>query len=198
MTISTIGRLAGIGVLTLGLAGCFDMTMDLDILSETTARSTIVQTMPSDVYQMIAQAPAGQGGFCTAEGESLEIAADGTASCTQIVEGSYADIEAADDADSFDVAVVSPGVVRITFRTESVGSEIAAEGGEDPQIMNMITSMFEGRAMTVRIIGSELIETNMTPMADGRGAELVMAFTDLIAGTADVPDELYAVVRVQQ
>jgi hypothetical protein len=37
MTIKILGRLAGVATLTLALAGCIDMTMDLDILSETTS-----------------------------------------------------------------------------------------------------------------------------------------------------------------
>jgi hypothetical protein len=47
----------------------------------------------------------------------------------------------------------------------------------------------------VRVLGRQLVETNMTPTADGRGAELVFPFTDLIEGTLDVPDEIFAVVR---
>jgi hypothetical protein len=199
MHFKPIGQMAGIGLLTLSLAGCFDMSMDIEVLTETAARSTIVQTMPVEIYQMVVQAPAGQGGFCTPDdGGELMINADGSATCTQVVEGTFAEIETADEADSFDVAVVSPGVVRITFRADTVGGQIASEAGNDPQVTAMINSMFEGRSMTVRLIGSELIETNMSPTADGRGAELVIPFTDLINGTTSLPPELYAVLRTQQ
>lgn len=199
MIFKSLGRIAGIGALALGLGGCFDMTMELEALTETTGASTIIQTMPADIYAMVAQAPAGQGGFCsTPEDGELTVDADGSATCTKVIEGAYAELENADEADSFDATVVSPGVVRFAFRAETVGSQIQEEGGSDPQVASMINAMFDGRNMTIRILGSELVETNMTPTADGRGAELVVPFISLIDGTADLPPELFAVVRTQQ
>jgi len=50
----------------------------------------------------------------------------------------------------------------------------------------------------VRIVGSELVETNMWPTMDGRGAETNIAFTDIISNSPNIPAELYAVVRVAQ
>jgi hypothetical protein len=58
----------------------------------------------------------------------------------------------------------------------------------------MLQQMFEGRYLTLRFGGSEVIETNMDD-AGGGYAEKKMSFLDLINGTIELPEELYAVVR---
>ena len=39
MKFTLIGKLAGALALTIGLAGCIDMTMDIEVLSETTGKA---------------------------------------------------------------------------------------------------------------------------------------------------------------
>jgi hypothetical protein len=191
-------RLFGAGALALALAGCFDMTMELEVLDDASARTTTIQTMPAEIYSLIASLPPAQTGgqgFCTDGKGALVTNPDGSATCTETTTGSFAELEAADRQDSFDIAAVSPGTVRLTFRNRSVTDEIEGQVGADPQVRALVLPMFEGRNMTVRVLGRQLIDTNMTPTADGRGAELVIPFTDLIEGTLDVPDEIFAVVR---
>lgn len=53
---------------------------------------------------------------------------------------------------------------------------------------------FEGHAITLRITGKEILDTNMTKSANG--AEVVIPFLDLINGTINLPPELYATVKV--
>jgi hypothetical protein len=61
----------------------------------------------------------------------------------------------------------------------------------------MIEAFFKDHAITLHFAGLEVTDTNMTLSADQKSAEQVIPFLELIAGTADLPDELYAVVRVQ-
>ena len=46
MKLALIGRIAGALTLTLGLAACVDMTQDLTVTSETTAKATMTMSQP--------------------------------------------------------------------------------------------------------------------------------------------------------
>jgi hypothetical protein len=60
----------------------------------------------------------------------------------------------------------------------------------------MVDAFFTGHNITVRFAGKEVVETNMTLSADKTAAEQILPFVDIINGTTDLPDELYAIVRV--
>ena len=45
MNFTPIGKIAGVLALTIGLAGCVDMTQDILITSDTTAKATVTTTM---------------------------------------------------------------------------------------------------------------------------------------------------------
>ena len=53
MKLALIGRIAGALALTMGLAGCIDMTEDLTITSDTTAKATMTMVMGADIYAML-------------------------------------------------------------------------------------------------------------------------------------------------
>lgn len=198
MTLQVFRRLAGIVGLTLGLAGCIDITMDIEVLSETTGRATTTSVMGADFYAMAKAGAASedktQEGFCEEEGAQLTENADGSATCVLTVEGSFADLKLDEGDDGATFTVVSPGVVRVAFKTEDMKGELGTEG-QDEQTKQMMQAFFEGRAITIRIRGKEVTDTNMTLAADKKSAETVIPFLDLINGTVDLPDELYAVVK---
>jgi hypothetical protein len=198
MKFSTIGKLAGALALTLGLAGCFDMTMDLQVTSETTAKATVTQVMGADIYAMIKQAgdQPDADKFCGKDGETLTENADGSATCVSVSEGEFDKLAIADSDDDSKptFTVVSPGVVRVAIKTEGMAGELGKE--QDPQTAEMMKQMFEGHFLTIRIGGRQVTDSNMTINDDGTYAELQIPFLDLINGTAKLPDELYAVVRV--
>jgi hypothetical protein len=47
----------------------------------------------------------------------------------------------------------------------------------------------------MRISGKQITDTNMTLTDDRKAAEIVIPFIDLINGTLELPEELYATVR---
>ncbi len=195
MTLKLFGRLAGAVALTMGLAGCMDVSMEIDVTSETGGTMTTISTMGADVYSMVkagaSSEEAGEG-FCQEEGATLVENADGSATCTLIVEGDFAKI-AGEDEDGAKFEVVSPGVVKVSFSTESMKGELGATE-EDEQTKAMMQQFFEGHAITIRVKGKEVLDTNME-RKDG-AAEKVIPFLDLINGTTNLPAELYATVRV--
>jgi hypothetical protein len=222
MTIKILGRLAGVATLTLALAGCIDMTMDLDVQSDTTAKSTVTTTMGKDFYPMVKAGQESKGagsttetadassGFCDEPNAQLTENADGSATCVETSEGAFADLKLNEDGDGPTFTVVSPGVVRVAFNTAEMKGDLAAStsgeaaGGApgdnadkemDEQTKAMMAAFFTGHTLTMRIHGKEITDTNMELSGDKTTAEKVIPFLDLINGTADLPDELYAVVR---
>lgn len=197
MNLQVLGRLAGALALTVGLAGCIDMTMDVEVLSETEARATTTSTMGADFYAMAKAGAAGEDteGFCEEEGSDLTENADGSATCVLTVEGPFADLGLGED-NSASFTVVGPGLVRVAFKTEDMKTELGTEE-QDAQTKAMMQSFFEGHAITLRIGGREVTDTNMTLAGDRKSAETVIPFLELINGTLALPDELYAVVRTR-
>ena len=197
MNFGIVGRLAGVVALTAGLAGCIDVTAEIDVLSETGGRATTTMTMGAEFYPMIKQMAAASeagsdDGFCTEESAVLTENADGSATCTIVGEGSFADITGTEGpTEEASFTVVSPGVVRVGFKTEGMASDVT--DGQDAEAAAMMKAYFEGHEIIIRIKGKRIIETNMTAVG-GNAAETVITWTSLLDGTANLPDELFAVV----
>lgn len=200
MNLKVVSRIAGVVALTAGLAGCMDVTMEVDVLSETHGKSTTTMVLGADFYAMAKSGMAMGGepaeGFCEEEGDVLTENADGSATCATVKEGTFADLELSDEDRGAKIEVVSPGVVRISFSTADMQKEIADE--QQPQTEEdkaMMAVFFEGRTVTLRVKGKEIIESNMTISPDRTAAELVIPFADLLGGGADLPAEITATVR---
>ena len=200
MNMRIIGQLAGVAVLTIGLAGCMDITSDVEILSETDGRITTTSVMSAEIYAMTTSGMAAAteegetDGFCNEEGATLTENADGSATCVVVVEGTFEELSEGDEGGGAVYEVVSPGVVKVSFSTESMKGELGANDEDDEQTKAMMLAFFEGHAITIRVRGKEVLDTNMTRAGDG-AAEVVIPFVDLINGTLEMPDTLYATVQ---
>ena len=207
MNFRILGRLAGVLAVTAGLAGCMDVEAEIEVLSATTGKATTSMTIGADFYPMIKQmSEAGGEGvksepFCAKDGEELTENEDGSATCVTTKEGELATLtEGEDGGPSEDASFteVSPGVIRVAFKTSDMKSQVAegAGGGsaDDAQAMAMIKPYFEGHTISITIKGKKITETNMTASDDGTSATTEIPFNDLLDGKANVPDELYAIV----
>lgn len=196
MKLALIGRIVGALALTMGLAGCIDMTMDLKVTSDTTAVATITQTMGADIYAMIKSAgdqASTEDKFCAKDGETLTENADGSASCVSVSEGAFDKLNFDEGGGKPTFTVVSPGVVRVAVATKDMAGDLGKE--DDPQTAEMMKQLFEGHFLTIRFGGMEVTESNMTISDDGTTAEIKIPFLELMNGTAKLPEELYAVVK---
>jgi hypothetical protein len=212
MNFKILGRLAGVLAITAGLAGCMDVNAEIEVLSATTGKATTSMTIGADFYPMIKQMSEAGGSdaksepFCKKDGESLTENADGSATCVTVKEGELATLTAGEDggpSDDASFTEVSPGVIRVAFKTSEMKSQVAegagggAQGASDAetaQAMAMIKPYFEGHKISITIKGKKITETNMTASADGTSATTEIPFNDLLDGKATVPDELYAIV----
>ena len=196
MNFTPIGKIAGVLALTIGLAGCVDMTQDILITSDTTAKATVTTTMSADIYPMIKAGAAGDDAepFCAEEGSSLTENADGSATCVMVSEGAFDELKFdEDDSSSKPVFTTNPdGTVRVAVQTKGMIGDLGAE--QDEQTKAMLQQLFQDRFLTLRFGGAEVVETNMDEVGDGY-AEKKMPFLDLINGTIELPEELYAVLR---
>jgi hypothetical protein len=207
MNFGILGRFAGAVALTVGLAGCMDVTMELEVLDETNGRMTTTAVVGADFYPMMkagmaqagaatdgaAAAPA-EPGFCEEEGDVLTENADGSATCVSIKEGTLAELGEGDDAPKFEV--VSPGVVKVSFSTEQMAGELGADETMDEETKAMMQAFFEGHNITIRIKGKEVTAVEgMTIGADKTSADIAIPFLDLINGTVSLPPNLSATVK---
>jgi hypothetical protein len=195
MKLALIGRIAGALALTLGLAGCIDMTNDIYITSPTTAKATITSTMGADIYAMVkAGGNQGDDPFCQGEGETLTENADGSGTCVAVSEGEFANLKFDDGGSKPTIVTQADGTVRIAIPTKDMMGDLGAD--DDPQTAEMLKQMFEGRFLTIRFGGREIVESNMDAAPDSTEyVEIKIPFVDLLNGTATLPEELYAVIR---
>jgi hypothetical protein len=198
MKFALIGRIAGVVALTMGLAACVDMTEDVTVTSDSTAKAVMTMTMGADIYAMMKAADSSSSNddedkFCAKEGEQLTENADGSATCVATSEGAFDQLKFDEGDGKPTFTVVSPGVVRVAFPTKDMMGEIGKES--DEQTAAMMKQMFDGHFLTIRIGGKEVTDTNLTTSADRSSAEIKIPFLDLINGGAQLPEELYAVVR---
>jgi hypothetical protein len=167
------------------------------VANETTGKATMTSVMGKDFYAMVkagaGSEDASSEGFCEEEGSVLTELEDGSAQCVQVTEGPFADLKMGDSESGATFTVVSPGVVRVAFTTKDMSSEIS-EGAQDEETKAMLTAFFEGHFITMKVGGKKVTDTNMTLSADSTSAETKIAFLDLINGTAELPEEFYAVI----
>ena len=202
MGLNWAGRLAGVVLLAAGLAGCIDAKVDVTVTSMTNAKAVMTQVMAPEFYAMVktnaAQAGAGAPAddeFC-AKGELTENQ-DGSATCVLTEDGPFAGLSMGNERQTITFTPAGPGLVRVALPTADMKSEIGVEDKMDEETRQMIEAFFKDHAITLHFAGLEVTDTNMTLSADKKSAEQVIPFLELIDGTADLPDELYAVVRVQ-
>ena len=208
MTLNVIARIAGALVLAGGLAGCMDITMELEVLYDTTGKITTTSVVAADIYPMLKGTAEGEGmDFCNEEGATLTENADGSATCVETKEGELTALLT--DNESAKVEVVGPGLVKFTFSTTDMQEQASAGTSgptaapgekaptpeEEAQAKAMMAMFFEGKAVTIRVKGKEIVETTMTKSADGTSAEVVIPFIDLINGTATLPPEYTVTVK---
>ncbi len=196
MHLPLLGRLAATAALAAMLAGCIDVSLDVAVTSPTTARATMTQVMGADIYAMVKMGEESgeteEAGFCD-EGTLTETA-DGGATCVIVEEGAFADLDLGQDEGGMRFTEAGPGLVRVALPTADMKAELGADEDMDAETKQMVDAFFAGRTLTVSVSGAEVVDTNMSRSDDGKTASEAIPMLDLINGTAELPDELFAVV----
>ncbi|ODT48266.1 hypothetical protein [Devosia sp. 63-57] len=197
MSLNLFGKLASVAAIALGVSACVDVNIDVAVTSTTTARATMTQVMTADLYAMVKMGEesgeSSEAGFCD-EGTLTENA-DGTATCTMVEEGPFDSLDMGSGESGMSFTDIGNGLVRVALPTVAMKKELGADEEMDEETKQMVLAFFEGHSITLTISGAEVTDTNMTRAADGKSASQVIPMLDLINGTVDLPDELFAVVR---
>lgn len=180
------------------LAGCVDATIDVALTSQTTAKATTTQVMNADFYALVKMDaerkdddPTKSEEFCT-QGKLIETP-DGGATCMLVEEGRFAGLTLGSSERLLTFSRVAPDKVRISLPLAELKDGLGPSG-DDNQNQAVLQAFFSGHALTVHFSGGSVTDTNMVLSKDGKSAEQVVQFLDLLNGTGDLPDELYAIV----
>ena len=200
MNFTHILKPAAAVLLATGLAGCFDIDMDVAVLGPDTAEVTITSTMSKDMQSMM-QMSDEDSGFCG--DDSVVTETEETVTCVETKRGTFAEVFEEEGASSDEpqptIETVAPGQVKVTFPTSTMGEDMGlGEGGEeaDAQAKAMMSQLFAGHSITMRVSGARVIESNMEISADGKSAQLVVPFMDLIEDKVSFEQDSYAIVQV--
>jgi hypothetical protein len=197
MHFKLLGQFAATAALATALTGCIDVSVDVAVTSTETARATMTQTMGADFYAMVKMsAESGESeedGFCD-EGTLTENA-DGGATCVMTEEGAFADLDLGQDEGGMTFTAAGPGLVRVALPTADMKAELGADEEMDAETKAMAEAFFTDRTLSVSVSGAEVVETNMTLSSDRKSASQAIPMLDLINGTVELPEELFAVVR---
>ena len=126
---------------------------------------------------------------------SLLMRADGGASCIEASQGAFADIALGELEQQVIFTPLEADLVRIALPTAQLRRIVTPDLALEPDVEAAIPALFSGRKIVINFSGQEVIETNMTLAKDERSARQDIAIVDLISGKAQLPAELYAVVR---
>lgn len=194
MHMPAFARIAGAVALTVALAGCIDVEMDIAVLTDTTARGTMTATIDKQMYDMMtAQGGGADADFCDTGTITV---GDTTVTCVDVREGTFEELVFDEEADGPQPTIVNEGGgrVRVTIPLSDVPASMGEEA-QDPQALAMISAMFQGKNMVIRISGGRIVDTNLEIAPDGQSASLTIPFTEIFSGSATFPSEAYAVVQ---
>jgi hypothetical protein len=189
ITVQSIGKLVSALALTIGLAGCMDITADVEVTSKTTAKTVMTQVMENSVYESLK-------GTDESDSSEYKFCADSTLT----KEGPFAKLtsngeEGALDASSMSFTSAGPGLVRVAFPGSSLKDGLGNGQELDEQTKAALISMFEGHSLTIKVSGGEITDSNMDVAADKHSAQKVVPLLDFINSKGEMPKEFYAVVR---
>lgn len=192
MSITALGKIAAVVLLGAGLSACVDVTVDVALTSETTAKATTTMVMGAEFHAMMT---AGGDAFC-GKGVASQTK-DGGSSCVLVSEGPFAGLVLG-TSDPLPVTFTpdGPGLIRVAVTSAVIEEEAGDQHAMDAETEQMMQAFVAGRKITIRFGGAEVTDTNMTLSADKTSAQTVIPMLDLMQDKAKLPEEFYAVVRV--
>jgi len=199
MKLGLAERCGGAAALALTLAGCVDVKLDVAVKDGDAVTGTMVQVMDGDTYTMFKSGGATGKDFCMEAGASLEEKSDGSATCTIVRSGTWSNLVFDEDRHKETISITpgDEGEVRVAFPVNEIVSALGNRQELDEQARSMLIAMFQGHTLTLSVSGAEITETNMQLEPDAHMAAEKIDFLDLLNGSANLPEEYYAVVKVK-
>jgi hypothetical protein len=182
----------------LPLSACFDADVTADFTNTDEVKLDAVMTMGAEIYQMAAS----MGEDPCEEGVGTENA-DGTYTCSMLERRSLEELIAAMDEPDNDIGIgdgvmieeLANGNVAISFDLSEMTSDLPPPD-EREQMAAMFGDSLEGHAMSITVIGEEIVSTNGDVVNGGKAAQLIIPLTVLFMPERDSLPESFDVELV--
>lgn len=183
---------------TLPLAACFDADITADFSDTDAVRIDAIMTMGADTYQMV----SATGEDPCEEGVGT-INADGSFTCAMKEQRPLDELlEAMNDpddeigfGDGVEVARLDNGNLRVVFDLSDITADMPSRE-ERVQMAAMFGDAFAGHAITMSVVGEEIVETNGTVSEDGTTARFALQLADMFSPTPPAIPETFHVTLV--
>lgn len=171
----------------LPLSACFDADITADFTNTDEVKLDAVMKMSAEIYQMAAS----MGEDPCDEGIGTENS-DGTYTCSMLERRSLDELIAAMDdpdndigiGDGVDIQELDNGNVSISFDLSEMTSDLPPPE-EREQMAAMFGDSLEGHAMSLTVIGKEIVSTNGDIVNGGKAAQLVIPLNVLFMPTPE-------------
>ncbi|MAM63540.1 hypothetical protein [Maritimibacter sp. UBA3975] len=182
----------------LPLSACFDADVTADFTDTSEVKLDAVMTMGSEIYQMT----QGMGEDPCEDGVG-EVNADGSYTCSMLERRSLDALLAAMDepdndlgiGDGVTIAELDNGNITVSFDLSEMTSDLPPPE-EREQVAAMFGDALVGHAMTITVIGKEIVSTNGEILNDGKAAQLVLPLETMFMPMADAIPESFDVELV--
>lgn len=176
----------------LPLAACFDAEMSLKFPDDNTAEATMVMTAGADFYQM---ATANGDPFCDG-GVEAELA-DGSHSCTETFSGTIDEaMNNPDIGEGMTIEKRDGGQIYVAWELSTLTEDIVPPDQEgSDEMKDMLIAAFEGHAITLKVSGAKIIETNGEVSEDGKTVTFRIPLEATLKGGPELPKSFEALVQ---
>ncbi len=183
------------------LAACFDVDATIAITGDDQAETTMKMTIGADLVAMLQgtdQDPC--------EGMEGSVQDDGSYVCTETKSGSIDELMNDPEInEGMTIERRDGGLIYVAFDLSDLTGEMGLDdmgmgdeemgAEEQAQMAAMMSGMFEGHSMVMRITGAKVIETNGTISDDGKSASYELPLTALFDEELELPETFHALVK---
>lgn len=201
LSLLPLGKLLAVPALALGLAGCFDADVDIELLSANSAHVTAVQTMTAEAFAALAvqrgaadAANPALAWFC--EDGDLTTAPNGDALCTYETRGRFRQFVVDDVDTGLTFRRLASDLVRVDIPVAAIARQFEGAPLPGRQSQAMFAALFRNKTIGLKIGGGLIIASNLTIAEDEMSASIRLKFTDVLARSPSIPEAYYAVVRL--